>query len=512
MRSFLSLALTFLLLAGVLGAQCPLTKQAIKRIEQYEALVPKLADGDIQKANLYLNQVNWARKRLNASNEKSHAAWVDADKRLTALVAAIQKKAGQKPPAPGEKGIDLAKLVQLDKEIVAAYNNFAIVPPKLFADAGRVAGIERELTGLETRFKEFPADHETVVKVGKNLTRFRSEFDARIKSFEKDAAGVGEAKAYLDGLAKKYTKERLPQPVAHPFSAERMQAWAHELKRWRDVELPADLAKLETLSQNAALNQQNVSSKKSWLSFSLKRQLDEQEHAVRERVASDVNEGQYFANFILETDASDRNQVVNRVLGRGRFDENALRLANGLEAVGIARMFEQAMGEPAIPGIRFALSGQPKPATPDRNAQEATMKRAIDHLKALARTALSETRMPKAASTDPALAKVAKEALTKAKAGPKAWLRMVQNTKKTEKVRREAWARQGSISTVQVSYYEYKWEEFQVTTAEEKDGEVWLFSNTLRRYSQGDPQTLLDTWYLARRFELTPILRENVPK
>ena len=63
-----------------------------------------------------------------------------------------------------------------------------------------------------------------------------------------------------------------------------------------------------------------------------------------------------------------------------------------------------------------------------------------------------------------------------------------------------------------ISVYTYSWDEFQVTTAEEHDGEIWLYANLLKRYESGDTTTPIGHWILSKRFELTRILPENVDK
>lgn len=111
------LAVPAIAVAG-LRAQDPLTQKALQRIAEVEGQEPALEAGDGQRANLLLNQLAWAGKRLNAVSDQTEAHWRDAKRRYDALWQKIEAKgkAGTPAPAGGGSGYDHAKLVQLDKE------------------------------------------------------------------------------------------------------------------------------------------------------------------------------------------------------------------------------------------------------------------------------------------------------------------------------------------------------------------------------------------------------------
>ena len=214
------------------------------------------------------------------------------------------------------------------------------------------------------------------------------------------------------------------------------------------------------------------------------------------RIESDVTEGQRIADWILETDAKDRDQVSNRILGKGRFDENMVRLRQGEHAVAIAMVHDTAMAI-ATP--------------PDRTAQLAKAKKATAHLQALTVACLDAARMPEAASTDAELTRIATETLKAPAYAVPAWERLVINRDKVHYQRRESWIRPGTVAAT-VSTYDYVWDEFQVTTAEKQGDEVWLWANRLKHYTSGDPTTPIGRWILSERFQMTRILPENVAK
>ena len=120
-------------------------------------------------------------------------------------------------------------------------------------------------------------------------------------------------------------------------------------------------------------------------------------------------------------------------------------------------------------------------------------------------------RLPEPASTDPKLLKIAAETLARDDYEIAGWEKLVINAPLTRKVRREAWLKPGSASrTIRLDYYEYVWDQYQVTTVERVGDQLWLFANTLKLYESGDPTTPVGRWILSSRIELTPILEKNL--
>lgn len=288
----------------------------------------------------------------------------------------------------------------------------------------------------------------------------------------------------------------MPRELQPPLSEEQLRGWATDLRNWRDTEITADLAFLDAAAGNAVVDSQHVARLRHWLADSWLRRISEVDGAVRARIESGVLDGQRIADFILETKADDRDQVVNRILGKGRFDDNMARLRDGAHATAMAGVYDQAMAVP-VPS--------------DRAAQSDKMARAIAHLQRLAVTALDAVRMPTAATTDAELLRIAADTLRKPDYGVKGWERLVINSDKVRQEARQAWVQPGTVSTT-ISYYHYVWDQFQVTTAEKVGDEVWLFFNLLKHYHSGDPTKPIGRWVLSQRFESTRILLENLDK
>ncbi|MGE0141790.1 MAG: hypothetical protein AB7T19_00735 [Planctomycetota bacterium] len=498
----------------MLCAQDPLTVAALRRIEQVEAGERGLAEGDRAGATQLLNQLAWAGKRLNAVGKQSETSWREAKARYDALWQKLEARARANQPA-GQPAIDQAKLVQLDKEIGNAKRNFGLLSRVHLNDGGRVRSLQRELEGLRTRLATFPATHPDVQAVAAALAQHEAAVTSALAALRADQNAAGEMNQKIEELHARYGSENRLAPIQPPFEVAQVKAFVTDWRQWREQTIPADLEWLDKAADNAALDGQKVGNLRAWLKTGWSRRLDEIERTVRERIASDVTTAMDSARFVLETKADDPGHVSNRILGKGRFDEQMTRLREGLAAIAIASTWDETMGSPAVMGPR----GEPVADTPDadpskapdRKAQTTTLEEAVAHLKELAKVALHSVRVPAAVSTDAKLLEIAKTTLANPKYGVHEVRRMVINAPLQHHTRREAWLRPGTVTST-IELYEYVWDQYQVTTVEEVGDELWLFANTLKRYESGDPTTPVGRWILSQRFELTPILAENVDK
>jgi hypothetical protein len=495
----LTAAVLLPLFAAAATAQDPLVKQALSRIERVEQQEATLQPGDTKAANQLLTDLAWAGKRLNAVGKKDEH-WQAAAQRHGAITAKVEAKSKAGAPPTGGKGeapgYDAAKLAQLDKEIGNAIGNWQMVPRNLHADEFRQKSTQKEIADFERRLAEFPAADAAVTKVAAHCAEFRTGFESSMAALGKDRAGGDVVQQHLAELDAKYDDNAIPGELSYPYTEAQLRAWATEVKRWRDTEIPADLAFLTEAAQNAVVDQQHVSRLKHWLFDLRDRTLTQSTRLVAERLQSEVQHGIDLAEWILATDAKDQDQVANRILGKGAFDGNMTRLRDVQHAVEMARVHDQVM---------------PGKWVPERDEQAATVGKAITHLQQLAVSTLDAVRVPAAASTDPYLLDVAAATLKKPGYGVGEWQRLVINTETVRHESREAWVTPGTVSTT-ISYYHYVWDQFQVTTAERQGDEVWLFANTLKRYESGDPTKKIGQWILSQRFELTRILPENVDK
>jgi len=512
--------------APAAAAQDPLVAKAVQRIAEVEAAEAKLAAGDPKAADALLGRLKWAEKRLAAVVQQGTAEWKAAKKRHDAVQAKIEAKKTATPPkpkpapkpapkpggtppktppktppggtppkpAPAKKTYDHEKLVRLNGDVNRAFENLKLLQFKHFLDENRVRGLRREIEGFKGRLDAFPEDHANVKIVAQNLANHESLFQVGVDRVAEDSKTAPAIAAKLDTLFDQYGDEDFPSRIEPPYSAGQVRAWASELRRRRDDAIPADLAWLDEAAQNVVVDANRIKSARSNLTVSIQRRLTESERYVVESMDGRARDGVEASEWILETDPDDRMQVLNRILGEGRFDENMRRLLDAKHFVAMARIMDEELK---------------REEHPDRDAQAKTVGEAIERLEELVRLTLSEVRLPEPVSEDPELLKTAAETLKKEKYDVGDWRALVINAPLKSHERREAWLDPGTVRAT-VTFYTYAWEQYQVTTVEEVEGELWLFANTLKRYSSGDRTTPVGEWILSRRFKLTPILEEHV--
>jgi hypothetical protein len=264
----------------------------------------------------------------------------------------------------------------------------------------------------------------------------------------------------------------------------------------RARQLPAAQALLAKAAQNGAVDRQRVDSLRHWVGTTWPQRLDELRAQVAQQVEGAVTTALQHAEFVLATDAKDRDQVTNRVLGRGAFDGHVTRLLAGIDAIATAAVHDEF--QEAAPGVA-------------RGEQKAQVERALAHLRQLAVTTLDAVRMPPAASTDAELLAIAEQTLKQPAYGVGPWRRLVINSALQHRERREG-TLTPDTNVVRMVMHHYVWDEFQVVTAEPVGDDVWLWFQTLKRFESGDATTPIGRWIVSNRFESTRILPANVDR
>ncbi len=500
MRSTFVLPVLLAGFAMALPAQDALTRQALQRIEGCEQALARLPAGDSKELQRCLADLDWAAKRLQAvvRPDEAHAA---ATRRLQVTRTALEAKRTATPapaPAPGAAPVDAAVVAQLTKDVAAAAHNFGIVPATMWSDDARRLGMQRDLEGLARRLGALPADAAELQAVRQQFAALQQQFAAAQAKVAGDQAAAGDVAGKVAALLAKYVPESLPAEPEAPYDAARLRAFLLALQQLRERELPADAAFAAAARQNSAIDRQRAESLQHLVTVDWPARIAALQANVAARVEAAVADGQRLAAWLLATDAADRDQVTNRVLARGAFAEQRARLAAAAAAVAAARVHDE-------------LTTGAAPAGVSRDEQAQLVERAVAHLQRLAVTALDAVRMPAAASDDAALVATATATLRRPEYGVGAWKRLVVSTAPVTRERREGWIRPDGDRAM-VTLYTYRWDEFQVTTAEPVGDEIWLFVHTLRHYHAGDPTTPVGRWVLSQRFESTRMLAENVAK
>ena len=503
-------------------AQDPLVKQALQRIEKVEQAEAKATAGDARTLQALLGDLDWAQKRLNAV-VKPDAAHGDANKRLAAIRAKVEAKKnapapapapapGATPPAPAAGGdkpatpatnlpYDEAALQQLSKEIAAATRNFDLVPANLWTDPSRRKAMERDLQELTKRIGQFPFAVAEVQKVRETLLALQAKYDAAVGKVAADEAAAADVGKKVEELLRtKYQAANLPAEPEQPYEPDSMRAFLLAMQQLRDVELPTDVAFAQQAMQNTAVDRQRAETLRHTVTVDWPRRIAERQQQVAARVQMGVADAVRHADWLLATDVADKDQITNRVLGRGAFDQQMAMLRREAAAVQSAAVHDE-----------LADKALPRPNVAERQAQAAKVQKAIAHLQALAVAMLDTVRMPAAASTEAELLRIAEATLRTPDYKVGAWQRLVINAPLVRRERHEGTLERGTVRST-ITVHHYVWDEFQVATAETVGGETWIYYNTLKRYQSGDSTTPIGRWILSQRFESTRILPENVGK
>ena len=531
MRTQITLLSAVLLGLASLQAQDQLVKQALKKITSAEAGVKTLQAGDIRGANRLLGDLKYANKRLKAAYKKNTSHWKDAAKRLAACDKAVRAKAAAKPapaggPATGSSGAgnsgagkqtggatppanggaaagpvigeQFENLQQLNKEVKNGMRNLQMLNKTFMGDAFRVGSTTKEVRKLRERLAAFPAGDKNVKIVAANLDGFEGLFKKWQAEYKADNDAAGGLKEKLDAISAKYNAKAVPGQIFWPYDREKLQLWAARSKKLLD-ELPADIAVVQKATDNSLLGRR-AKSMLHWVGRSIPDRLNGQVEQVRSQCDRAVEQSLLTAKSLRDIKPDDTHAIVNRVLTEGALERSMASLQKGLEAVDMAATVDLAL--------------QTKDA-PDRTAQRKQIDETIASLRVLAKSALSEVRMPKPVKLDAAeiakLTKIANETLARKKYGTGPIQHLVVTSKMQRKEKTQGDIR-GTVTGATITSYHYVWDEYRVVTAEKVGEEVWIYHNTLKYYHSSDSVTPQDKWILSRRFQSTAILPENIKK
>ncbi|MCA8942129.1 MAG: hypothetical protein KDB80_06165 [Planctomycetes bacterium] len=521
-RIHTTIALAALAATSSLSAQDQLVKQALTKIAAVESALDGLANGDVQAANQLLADLKWATKRLNAAYKKDTTHWKDAAARLEAADKAIRAKAAApkagepakeeaKPKADGPNeqptkeapdgpvvGELFVKLQQLDKEVNNGFHNLQLLNKTFMGDAYRVGSTAKEIAKLQARLAEFPSGDDNVKLVAANLAKFENLFETWKAEYKADVDAANALTEKLDALKAKYASDAVPGPMYWPYERDKLGTWAACTRKLLD-QLPADIAAIQSATENSIVGKR-AKDMLHWVGRSIPERLNEQVSKVRYACDGAVRDSLATAKSLREIAPDDRNAIINRVLAEGALDRSMAMLQQGLEAIDMAATLD----------VELEATD-----APDRAAQRREVEQTIDVLRALAKSALAEVRMPKSVQADDKtleeLTKVARTTLAKEKYGTNPIERLVVTSTPQRKEKKEGTI-QGTTTGATITTYHYVWDEYRVVTAEKVGDDVWIYHNLLKFYHSSDSVTPQGVWILSRRFQSTQILPENLGK
>lgn len=554
------IVLALAVLAVPLAAAAPADRDiaaAITDIERFEAEFAELEEARATNVKRAQRLLEISRERLDASANQDHPSWVEADRRLTALLdhmeallegggAATATPPTATPPtgtspaasegeqpaaataqtqaatqtqanAPAEMiSQDRARIAKLNRDIDSAIATLDQGGAEPFQDpnyvAGREAVVERLRQAFE-RFSAFPDDPE-VVAAAAGLARLESMLAFGREHAAAALAELGDVQATLRAANDRLAAMAVPETPSAPYADGEVQAWLVALAQTRQAAVAGATA-LEpfearaylpqtrgTPEQGAAYDMQDLERLRAGFIGHI-RTIDDAFQTFTANLDLQVADVADSLAYFAALDPHDPQDQATALLGEGKASEMQARLAELEGLVATAIQFDQSLGREAD---RTGLLAQVQAAAADYAAKRAT--------------ALEVVRMPEAASDDPALIEIARAALTNPdyEVGPIA--RLVVNADRRS---HEMETSDVEIDQIEVGLggsltasgtqttYRYAWEQFQVATAEPVGDRHYIFYNTLKYFTAGASTTPLERWILAGRMQSVEIPEANIP-
>ena len=335
-------------------------------------------------------------------------------------------------------------------------------------------------------------DHPRVKEIGGWLAEVRTMLDEKLAYAEKLTAEYCQILARFDSINGKYIGKNLPDQLDKPLTEESTRVWVETIVTVMG-DLDQDAAWLESVKGLNIVDQQKLGSAIFWVGTNARRDLQKMLDDAAQFVDSWAKTAERMAAYIEDIDVNDRNDIANKLLGEGQFEETIEGLQNGLHDIAMAKVFEDALGQD----------------TAQRDAQRERHEAAQERFEELVQVALNDIRMPQSRSDDDELLEIAAEVLKDPKHGVNPYQRMVVSYDVHRKEKREGYIDPGAVYTT-ISIYHYEWDEYNVTTAEQVGDKYFMFVNKLKYFLSGDATTPTGRWILSTRFQSSQILEENI--
>ncbi|MBC2607372.1 hypothetical protein [Pelagicoccus albus] len=511
-------------------------KSALVDIEKFEAQITPAFVQNSASVRRTRNLLKLTRQRLDASPNKSDASWLEADQRFNALIARLDGQVPQTPTAAPEVSISVqvsksqanvaqsqmisqqrVRIQKLKRDIESATETMDKEGVTVFQDAAHVQAMDQRVARFRdalAKYREFAGDPDveaarSALQAHESLLAFGKDHTA------KQMAGLGDVQARLRAIDE--SKRRAPEPPSFPYEREAIAAWGAQAAEFRQ-EATAQLGVLQqigavaylpnnpgTVGQGASYDKNDLNRLQRWFLGGIEKV---EQDAAQIGANFDVQMGQ-----ILDTiahfealDPADPSDQVNAFLGQGVAKENWGRMSRDLRIASAAVEFDQLLERPQLQEHLQILQ-----------RMTATM----EGFKAKHGEALSLSRMPESVSRDGRLLEIAHEVLSRPKYDIGEIRRVVINAelRSLEKETSETlyddveFSLNGDITlTGTKTTYFYEWEEFQVATAEPVEDRFFVFYNTLRHFTKGAPTTPTNRWIVAKRFQGSEILKENIDR
>lgn len=515
------------------GEPDAVTKKAKAILDEVEASLETLEPGQVKQANALIKKINSARTTLGKTGLRSTQMWIDCNRRATELDKQVRTQASSKNRGGGLKPAEQARLDASPKipplpaddppmgprdrlffqrhfnGLAKLYVTIAASDPRAFADR-RVEPTRNLLKQKQDKVKSLGAqDHprtkwvKQVLPVAMKLLEERALQGTQLEAerLAKRKAQIAAADEELKQIEAFFDAKSFSCELKPPYGKERVQEWITRLKGYQAM-APRGQAML------AAFLEENP----EWASLARVKKL---QHLFGKGLEYKIKRG-----ITRTTDWHD----VSGGKGRGpmlqayawgqdllkRTDEKGLPEKWLKDDTWVKRSLETI--DTAIEGGEALLLFKKEwhnAADPKISATLGKLRALRTKLDEAAKRVLAQTRMPKAESSDSSLLAQAKKTLQAKGYGP--FKRVVISSAKTSKTERKSDARREG-DWLRIWKWTEKWDQFQVATAEQVDGQYRIVYYTLKYIHVGPPWKTTKAWYISGRADWQRILEENIDK
>lgn len=550
-KYWITLSLTLILAAGLCPGQDAVdnnVKGALIDIAKYESQFAGQTSANPSTVKRTLKLLTLTRQRLDGSPNKTHASWIDADKRYHALAEQLNQLlnpgappkssssaavASPQPPSSPRSQATPPSTNSAPKQMISQYrvrikkmardmeSNMQSMDKagvKPFQDSEYVAQYQKSANGFRealSKYSEFHDDPDVVATHAK-LAEYENMIAFGQNHAAKELAELGDVQAQLAAMDQTMHNLKLPPAPQEPYGEGVLNQWISDLIpiRQKAIQVFEPLPQIKerahlpvdrlTVGQGGAYDYNDVLRIESGLTDVVSSidkgvkdftaQLDNKLRILEQGLA-------YYEDY----DPTNSDHQSNYFLQEGRADEIRSRLGKDLTTANEATSFAKRLNHDTY-AARVALVTK----------VQAT----LDQYEANYQKARELVRMPKAATKDSKLTKIAKETLANYDYVGEIE-RMVINTEKVHRSKETSEEKYDDIDVslsgtvtltgTKTTYY-YEWDQFQVATAEPVGGKYYIFYNTLKYFTQGASTTPLNQWIISGRLQSSEIPKANISK
>ena len=514
----------------------PTVEMVLKDIARYEQQTAGTESKPTAQRTLKLLRLT--RQRLDGAENQQDPAWIDADKKLQALQSRLQrvsqggKAAPITPPvaqstnqptstataAPEMISHQRVKLKKLARDIGSATDTVDKNGPKPFQSVQYRDQQEKKLQHYQqqlTKFEAFAADPQ-VQQTAAALQQLQNMLNFGAQQADKTLAEIGDVQQRLLAVDQGIQKLRIAPAPQQPFQQGQLKQWLVGLANARQAATQT-LPSLQIIAEKAYLPLSDLSvSQGGAYDFQDINRLANALNTIVGKVDGSLQQFSADLDFGIqqippvlqayaEYNPADDLHQNKFFLGEGVAEERRQVLLNYQLLVSEAADFDKQLNRPTQQQ-RLALLQQVNDSLTNYDAKY--------------QQALQQVRLPKPASTDPELLKIAEQTLNLEKytdIGPIE--RLVINA---PKVHREKESSDVEYDAVDVSLsgtvtlsgtkttYFYAWDEFQVASVEPVADKYYIFYSTLKYFTSGAQTTPLNKWVVAARFKGSEIPQQNI--